>query len=219
MKKKHIKSILLATFLVLIICAVVFGTTFAFFSASSDSNNIVGSTYNANFGVEVYEIKKSTSLMPVNDNLITNLISKTNNQCVDNNGQEVCSLYKLDVINSGEELELHGFIRTSNSTYTSNNLKFMVYTKNGNSYTPATDALTITHNSGDTMYFKNNNSNYITNINDGRVSTQTISYYIVFWISEINESQNDDQGKIYSCMLGFESIHGDKLTTSFDIST
>lgn len=212
------KGLFLAILVVLIISAVVFGTTFSFFSASSRNNNIVGSTYNADFGVEVYEVKKSTSLMPVNDDLITSLISKTSNQCVDDNGQEVCSLYKLDVVNNGEALELHGFIRTSNSTYTSDNLKFMVYTKNGNSYTPMTDPLTITHNSGDTIYFKKDGSNYITNVANGNTSPQTVSYYIVFWISEINASQNEDQGKIYNCMLGFESIHGDKLTSSFVVS-
>lgn len=124
------------------------------FNASTRNNNIVGSTYNANFGVEVYEIKKSSSLMPVKDDLITTLISKSSNQCMDNDGQEVCSLYKLDVVNNGLPLDLHGFIRTSNSTYTSDNLKFMIYTKNGNVYTPITDIITITHNSGDTMYFK-----------------------------------------------------------------
>ena len=70
------KSIFLAILIVLIICAVVFGTTFSFFNASTRNNNIVGSTYNANFGVEVYEIKKSSSLMPVKDDLITKLINK-----------------------------------------------------------------------------------------------------------------------------------------------
>lgn len=212
------KSIFLAILIVLIICAVVFGTTFSFFNASTRNNNIVGSTYNANFGVEVYEIKKSSSLMPVKDDLITTLISKSSNQCMDNDGQEVCSLYKLDVVNNGLPLDLHGFIRTSNSTYTSDNLKFMIYTKNGNVYTPITDIITITHNSGDTMYFKKNSSTYVTKIGDGTTSPQTISYYVVFWISEIEASQNEDQGKSYNCIMGFESIHGDKLTSSFVIS-
>ena len=95
----------------------------------------------------------------------------------------------------------------------------MVYTTNGNQITPVTDALTLTHGSGDTIYFKKDSNNYVTNMSDGTNSPQKITYYIVFWISEVGGNQNEDQSKIFDCKVGFESIYGDKLTSTFVVST
>ena len=213
------KKIIILVVITIILIGLV-GGTYAFFMASkTNSGNIVGSTYNSNFGIEVFEVQKSTSLIPLSDDLITAAVSKTNDKCLDNDGQQICSLYKLDVVNNGNAIELQGFIRTSTSTYTSSNLKYMVYTENGGTYTPVTDALVLTHNSGDTVYFKKNNANYTTSLLDGTTSPQKVTYYIVFWISEINGDQNVDQSKTFDCKIGFESIYGDKLTSTFVVST
>lgn len=219
MNLSKIKIALISIIIVIIITVVVIGTTYAFFNAQATSNNIVGSTYNSDFGIEVFEVQKSTSLIPLSDDLVTTAVSKTDNKCLDNNGQEICSLYKLDVVNNGNAIELQGFIRTSTSTYTSNNLKYMVYTENGGTYTPVTDSLVLTHNSGDTVYFKKNNINYTTSLLDGTTTPQKVTYYIVFWISEVNGDQNVDQSKTFDCKIGFESIYGDKLTSTFVVST
>lgn len=212
------KTLIMSIILVVIIIAVVLGSTYAYFIAQAHSNNIVGSTYTSDFGIEVFEIQKSTSLIPLNDDLVTKAVSKENNKCLDNDGKEICSLYKLDLINNGSAVDLQGFIRTSTSTYTSNNLKYMVYTENSGTFTPITDALVLTHDSGDTVYFKKNNTNYITSLLDGTTTSQKVTYYIVFWVSEINGEQNDDQSKTFDCKIGFESIYGDKLTSTFVVS-
>lgn len=213
------KKIIILVVITIILIGLV-GGTYAFFTSSkTNSGNIVGSTYNSNFGIEVFEVQKSTSLIPLSDDLVTTAISKTDNKCLDNDGQQICSLYKLDVVNNGSPIKLQGFIRTSTSTYTSNNLKYMVYTSNGNQFTPVTDALTLTHGSGDTVYFKKDSNNYVTNMSDGTNSPQKIIYYIVFWISEVEGDQNEDQSKSFDCKVGFESIYGDKLTSTFVVST
>ncbi len=212
------KKIILVIVIIILIASL--GVVYAYFTASSsNSNNIVGSTYTSDFGIEVFEIQKSTSLIPLSDELVTTAVNKTDNKCLDNDGQQICSLYKLDIVNNGGPIDLHGFIRTSNSTYTSNNLKYMVYTNSGNTFTPVTDVLTLTHNSGDTVYFKKDGTNYITNIADGTNGAQKVTYYIVFWISEIEGEQNDDQSKTFDCKIGFESVYGDKLTSTFVVST
>lgn len=212
------RKILIISIIVVIIILVA-GGTYAYFTARANSNNIVGSTYTSDFGIEVYEVQKSTSLIPLNDDLVTTAVSKATNKCLDNDGQEICSLYKLDVVNNGNAIDLQGFIRTSTSTYTSSNLKYMVYTENGGTYTPVTDALVLTHNSGDTVYFKKNSTNYTTSLLDGTTNPQKVTYYIVFWISEIEGEQNEDQSKTFDCKIGFESIYGDKLTSTFVVST
>lgn len=213
------RKILIISIIVVIIILVA-GGTYAYFTASgSNSGNIVGSTYTSDFGIEVYEVQKPTSLIPLNDDLVTTAVSKASDKCLDNDGQEICSLYKLDVVNNGAAIDLQGFIRTSTSTYTSSNLKYMVYTENGGTYTPVTDALVLTHNSGDTVYFKKNSTNYTTSLLDGTTNPQKVTYYIVFWISEIEGEQNEDQSKTFDCKIGFESIYGDKLTSTFVVST
>lgn len=213
------RKILIISIIVVIIILVA-GGTYAYFTASgSNSGNIVGSTYTSDFGIEVYEVQKSTSLIPLNDDLVTTAVSKASDKCLDNDGQEICSLYKLDVVNNGAAIDLQGFIRTSTSTYTSSNLKYIVYTENGGTYTPVTDALVLTHNSGDTVYFKKNSTNYTTSLLDGTTNPQKVTYYIVFWISEIEGEQNEDQSKTFDCKIGFESIYGDKLTSTFVVST
>lgn len=218
MNSSKIKILIISIIVVIII--LVAGGTYAYFTASgSNSGNIVGSTYTSDFGIEVYEVQKSTSLIPLNDDLVTTAVSKASDKCLDNDGQEICSLYKLDVVNNGAAIDLQGFIRTSTSTYTSSNLKYMVYTENGGTYTPVTDALVLTHNSGDTVYFKKNSTNYTTSLLDGTTNPQKVTYYIVFWISEIEGEQNEDQSKTFDCKIGFESIYGDKLTSTFVVST
>lgn len=213
-KLSNTKGLFLGIILVIIIVVVVTGGTYAFFTSSALNDSIVGATYSSDFGIEVYEIKKATSLIPVNDADIEKAINKTSDKCVDNDGKELCSLYKIDLINNGTAIDLQGFIRTSNSTYTTENLKYQVYSSN---FSSLTDVMTITHNSGDTVYFKKAEQSYEINLADGTVTPTTMSYYIVFWISEINEPQ-DDQGKTYDCKIGFESIGGDKLTSTFSVS-
>lgn len=214
------KTLIISIIVVVAIILVVLGATYAYLvSSANNSSNIVGTTYVSDFGIEVYEVQKSTSLIPLSDDLVTTSVSKTNDKCLDNDGQEICSLYRLDVINNGNAINLQGFIRTSTSTYTSNNLKYMVYSENSGVFTPVTDILTLTHNSGDTVYFKKNNMNFSTSLLDGTSSPQIITYYIAFWISEINGEQNEDQDKTFDCKIGFESVYGDKLTSTFVVST
>jgi len=208
------KGLFLGIVLVVIIVIVVAGGTYAFFTSSAQNDSIVGTTYSSDFGIEAYEIKKATALIPVDDSNISNLITKTSDKCVDNDGRELCSIYKIDVINKGTAIDLQGFIRTSNSTYTTENLKYQVY---NSSLVAVTDVMTITHNSGDTVYFKKAEQSYQIKLGEGTVNPVTLSYYIVFWISEINGPQ-DDQDKTYDCKIGFESVYGDKLTSTFKVS-
>lgn len=213
------KKTKIVIFIIVVLIIGTLGFTYAFFGASAQNDNIVGTTYSAKFGIEAYEIKKSTKLIPINDDLITKAVNKADNKCVDDDGKEICSLYKIDVVNNGGEIDLHGFIRTSNSTYLTNNLKYMVYSEENGILTPVTDVMTLSHTSGDTVYFKKNNTNINITVEDGSSEKTTKTYYVSFWLSEINGEQNDDQGKSYNCKIGFESMYGDKLSSTFEIST
>lgn len=208
------KGLFFGIILVITIVILVTGGTYAFFVANAQNASIVGTTYSSDFGIEAFEIKKATALIPVDDTDISKVIAKSSDKCIDNDGRELCSIYKIDVINKGNSIELQGFIRTSNSTYTTENLKYQVYNSN---FAAVTDVMTITHNSGDTVYFKKGEQSYPINLADGTTNETKVSYYIVFWISEINEPQ-DDQDKTYDCKIGFESIYGDKLTSTFNVS-
>ena len=207
------KKVILSIILVLVIIATVFGATYAFLSASASNDNAIGgSTYNGNFAVDLNTIYKADALVPVDETVVEASLA-TSNVCVDNSNQEICSLYELTVTNSGDAIDLLGFVRTSNSTYTTNNLTYKVYTKTGNTYTPITSATSVSNAVGDTVYFKNNNSNYTTSL----IANASATYYIVFFIKNV-ENNNDDMGKTFDCKIGFESIYGNELSASFDAS-
>lgn len=209
------KKLVLSIFLTLTIIIIAIIGTYAFFSATTQSagEQITGSTNNLSFSVTANEIHKATKLIPVSENDVDTAVNKTTNNCIDNDNKDICSMYEVNVQNTGPNITLYGFVRTNVSTYITNNLKFKVYTKVNNTYTDITDAASVTNQSGNSIYFKKNNVNYITNL----ASNQTLTYYVVFWIEEINDEQNADQDQNYSCKFGFEGSDGSQLSVLFNV--
>ena len=193
--------------------SVVYGT-YAFFNATATPNNSVsGVSADISFSVNASVVYKATNLIPVTEANMDSTVNKASNNCRDNDNRDVCSLYKINIVNSGEASALNGYVITSSSTYTTNNLKYKVYTKSGNVYTAVTDAMILSHNSGDSVYFKSNNVNLTTNI----AINETKTYYIAFWINEVNGVQNADQEQNYSCKIGFEGLNGSSLSIPFNV--
>ena len=209
------KSIIYSIIIVLILLVVVIYTSYAFFAAtvSNGGEQVTGSTNDLSFSVNATVIHKATKLIPVSESAVNTAVNKVSNNCIDTENKDVCSMYEVSVQNTGTNISLYGFVRTNTSTYITNNLKFKVYTRSNNTYTAITDATSVSNNSGDSVYFKVNNVNYTTNL----TTNQTQTYYVVFWINEINDSQNDDQDKDYSCKFGFEGTDGAQLSVLFSV--
>ena len=191
------------------------GSTFAYFSGqvSSNANAISGKTYKFDVKLNITS-EKSGNLIPVVDTLITETLNSTH-VCTDTRGYGLCSIYKLNLSNTGEAQTMTGYITTLSTTYTSNNLKYQLYTKSGSTYSSASDikALPIVTNA--TSDFSLNSNNINVALNDGTSSAYSTDYYLVIWLSDPGTNQQVDSNKTYNGKITFVSTNGDTVSANF----
>lgn len=210
------RNILLSLTIVLTISLItVVGSAYAYYSSSDIKTGISGEVRDFYVTLAGKPIFEATKLVPLKDADIVKSISKTTNPCTDNsaNKYEVCSLYELNLKNNGDNIEkLNGYIETTSTTYSTNNLKYQIFTKNGSVYNSVTMIDIIPQTVGNKTYFKNNASNLqTTTVN----ANSSITFYLALWLSDTGTSQNEDFEKSYTGKVVFESVFGDKLEASF----
>lgn len=183
---------------VLAISGIAFTGTYAFYMASSETtiDGEVESGINTTLSLET--TYSATQLVPLSDNLITTAISKANNKCIDKNNYDVCSLYKITLTNEGPSENLYGYVRTGETTYTTDNLKYQVFDSNFNALT---DVMTVSKTAETSVYFQKSSSNYTT------VSGENTVYYLAMWLTDTKTSQSEDYSKTFSGYIGFESVN------------
>ena len=204
--------------LVLVISAVVFtalGGTFAYLSIGNVRNNttIGGKTYNFNVNLDATAIK-SGKLIPVADNLIISTLNSTH-VCEDTRGYGLCTLYRIRFTNSGSAETMTGNLKTLTSTYTTNNLKYQLFTLSGSTYTAISTATAINRTANAINYFKLNSTDVTVSLSDGSSSSTTKDVYLAIWISDPGNNQLDDQNKTFTGQLSFTSTHGSTITSNF----
>ena len=197
MKKKLIFSILG----VLVISACAFGITYAYYNSSNSAtiDGEAGAGLNTTLALDT--IYNSTRLVPLDDSLVKTAITKNTNKCIDKSGYEVCTLYKVTLSNTVNNESLYGYVKTEQSTYTTENLKYQIFSSN---YTELTDVLTLSQIAEETIYFEKNSE--LTPI----TSSGTTTYYLAIWLHDTGENQKEDYSKNFSGYIGFESVdyHG-----------
>lgn len=213
--KKNNKKIILSIAIVLVIVLISVGATYAFYRASTNNTTgINGHSYDFSVGFNITVIR-SGNLVPTADNLISQSIS-SQNVCQDRRGYSLCSMYKLTLVNTGMAQALNGYIKTLNTTtYTTDNLKYQMYTKSGNTYTAITSAQALSHTTNSTNYFKLNNNNVTFNIADGSTASQTKEYYLVIWLSDTGSNQLEDANKKFAGDVIFQNTAGNNITSTF----
>lgn len=191
MKDKIILSILL----VVAISVFTFGATYAYYFAST-TGNITGevkSDLNTTLNVET--IYNASKLVPLDNSLIGTAISKTTNKCIDKSGYEVCSLYKITLTNTIDTEILEGYVKTTSSTYTTNNLKYQFYNSN---LQPITDIMTISPTKDEIVYFEQSGVQYSV------TSVGTNTYYLAVWLTDTGSEQSADYSKTFAGKIGFK---------------
>lgn len=210
MRDKIIGTVCLVLGIVVIVSS---GTSFAYFSASAniDGDDISGTIMNLDVDLTLEEKYIAKELVPLEDNLI---LAAVNNNCKDSYGYDVCSLYKITLTNNGDPEILNAHI-TSNegTTYMTENLKAQLI--NSSLSMSISNPLTLTDkdetNIEDKRYFYVDNTNfYTTKIN----TTETM--YLVIWLTDTHDYQNDDYSKEYYGSIAFESIGGEKISATFN---
>ena len=206
MRSKIIGTICLILGIVIIVTS---STTFAFYAVtvSTNGDDITGQTLNFDVRLNSSILYKATQLVPLNDSLIDEAITKTTNKCIDNKGYEVCSLYSLTLTNNGDAQVLNGYVSTANTTYTTDNLMCQLFDSN---YNPVSDVVTLSRVAGEKKYFQKNNIRIATEVNN-----RDVTYYLAIWLHETNELQNEDYAKTFAGEVVFESLYGDKISASF----
>ena len=198
----------MACFVLAIVIIVTSGASFAYYTSSANNDSTITGAVN-NFDVDMIldTVYQANQLIPLDNSLVKAAISKSNNKCIDNRGYESCSLFTLTLKNNGDPQVLNGYITTSSSTYTTDNLKFQIYDVNFN---PVTDVVSLSQKANNKTYFINNSNMVSTTLN-----SVDVVYYLVIWLTETGNVQNADYAKSFSGQVGFESISGEKLTASF----
>lgn len=189
-----------------IIVIVTTSTSFAYFSSSVNGDGeIIGETTNFSVNLKLEEVYKSTQLIPIDDSIIPIAI---NNNCVDSKGYEVCSLYKITLTNAGDPTVLNGHITAEESTnYTTEHLKGQLFS---NDLTTNLSTVTTLTNKIGKQYFKIDNTNlYSIEIQN------TITVYLVIWLTETGTYQNEDYDKNFVGKIAFESIGGGQTSAKF----
>ena len=207
MDNKYNKLIIILLFVFGIIFTII-GATFAYFSAStnSDGNSINGTSYTFNMSLDVTSIR-SGDLVPTADNLIATSLAG-NYKCVDQRNYGLCSLYKLSFTNNSTAETMVGYLKTSSATYTTTNLRYRLYDENYNS---VSDIGTVGITANTMNYFKSGANNISVTI----PANSTKDYYLVIWLHDIGENQLEDQNKSYTGIISFTSQSGATVSSSF----
>ncbi len=212
---KVTNKILIIGAIVLGLIFVVIGATFAYLTSNGANNNttINGATYKFSVGIDVSPIRNG-NLIPVADNLIISTLN-SNHVCEDTRGYGLCTIHRVRFTNNGNAQVMTGNLKTVSSTYTTNNLKYQLFTLSGNTYSAITTAAAINNTANALNYLRLNNTDITVSMADGTASSTTVDMYLVLWLSDTGSNQLDDQNKSFSGQLSFVSAYGDTLTSTF----
>ena len=201
----------------------IIGATFAFFSASTNSEANAISVQSTTLGldfVDTVNTNLKTHLIPAAENIATYAATMQalnpasgNAQCVDDNGNDVCGVYQFTVCNG--TLEVVDNAKTENCQATSNstqdvtftlnvatneftNLKYKIYTgaitSLNSSSTPIVTAQTFPASGSVSLALGNDQSHEKYHLGTA-AGTNSVTYTMVIWLNETGEDQSVGAGE------------------------
>lgn len=254
MNEKKKKTIFALIVMIAIIILIGVGSTFAYFSASITAENVVSisaAEFKIEFSDDTSLIKSNVIpsieeyvdiaskrvnengefLKPYNDPETGKTITK-GTACIDDNLNEICSLYTFTITNPMTEMDLPLYITLNQSVNSFENLYYKVLDSELNEVIPATrlrdDRYQI---DGKDNFLKDEDGKWIpkdnfdelkispavlTNINNTLEKTtdeenpSSVTYTLVIWIMEIGDNQTtEDGGKVFAGTLQVSSSGAD----------
>lgn len=226
-KKGSLTKVQLTVTLILILLCSVTGATYAYF-AFSVSNNVTinGEAATVNLTLDVVRVfpvdDENTGVMvpqlSVSGKANSPLSSALKNGCVDDNGNVICQVYKIDIQNlggtatqvvDGNVLFYSDAAMTQDVSTTIPNLRWKLITS-ADATTPSNSML-------------GTNADLVADANDDNIfaddvimpTNQKFTYYMIVWLNETGELQSVDAGKPYYAMIHFESSNGTGVTSAF----
>ena len=219
MENKNGQGIFYGVIGVATLVVAIIGATFAYFSATAESNNVITGTAAA-AGLEVTVTKVSTDatggLIPLDESLLDNAIkgdtATQNKMCVDKNGNTVCQMYKIAVQSkSTSTVNLTGTLALSftggENTYDA--LKWVNFNSTG--------LTTDTQPTGYTDQTKNAYSATPTPITTAEPYSAGVTkyYYVLVYINNVNQPQETTNKGTYTGVVRFTSSDGTGVQATF----
>lgn len=119
-KQKHdINNIFYGVIGIATLMIAIIGATFAYYTATASNNNtITGNMATINFDLSVAKVTDADDtkggMIPMSNNMMEQALTSANGICIDNNGNAVCQVYKITVINSSTaSMFLDGYVSLS----------------------------------------------------------------------------------------------------------
>lgn len=219
--KKNRMIVILVTIITLLLS--ITSTTYAYFYFESKNTNIIsGDLAEGSLALNVekiFPLQSSNNTGVIVPQLEIALSNALKAGCVDSNTNVVCQVYHVNLKNTGTAtgvfngtLTLYGDKNTKvNIATTMPNLKWKRITS-VNTTSPANSVLgnisSVIANSD-----ISNSDNFFTS-SETLNPNQEKDYYLIIWINEINNDQNET-GKTYYGKISFESTNGVGITSTF----
>ena len=196
----------------------IIGATFAYFSATATNTETIqgeAATTGLNLEVNKISLDAAGALIPLNDSdtgkaLAGDALSE-NKMCVDQNGNSVCQVYEIAIANTGTAAAvLNGNITITGTTF--QNLKWQLLDGT------AADALSI---AGTPTYNPIATTSLVRNLTlTGTAgTTPSAKYYVMVWISNLNETQNETDKGSFTGTVTFNSADGSGISATFSSTT
>ena len=181
----------------------IIGATFAYFTATASNNTtIAGNAASVGLTLSVEKVSHGDKgLVPQLETALSAAMKGVDgagtgsDSCIDGNGNTVCQVYKITVGNTGTaEAKLTGTLDLTKGSIT--NLKWATVTGWGSE--PAAQGAKA-------------DNKLVENVTISGSGSQ--EYYVVIWIQETNDAQEDTGG--FSGTVAFNAADGSGVTSTF----
>ena len=192
-----------------IIIITVFGATFAYFYArvTNSGSAITGRTLDFGASINWTTIYRANNLVPLRNERVIKAITKETNKCIDIYNRDTCSLNQITLSNTGDSVALSPYITTTQTTYTTNNIRCQLY---DTQYNAVSDIMTPSSTVGGKVYITSNSSNIVVNL-----SSASQTYYLVVWLTDTLSDQASDYNKIYNGTITFDAGSSGEIYVDF----
>ena len=221
------RDIFLGVIGVLTLIVAIVGATFAYFStqvnSAGDSVNLTSYQFATSLSFkEVYPTKEHKALIPLastqtgGTESVTYLDKALSEGCVDKDGYQVCAVYEAALTNTADDVVLTPSFDVSANGFldeTSSNVYALLATANGVEETPT--AFTYNRANATNVVAASNPFTYNGQSTITVTSGQTVKYYLVIWLENLDESQ-PDMNKTLTGQITFSSEGGSKLQGTFN---
>ena len=113
-QKRNINNIFYGVIGVLTLMVAVIGATFAYFTATASNAVFTGNMATIEFDVQVKKVSDADNvigMIPMSNNMMQKALTSSKGLCVDDNGNAVCQVYKITVINeSSASIFVDGYV-------------------------------------------------------------------------------------------------------------